>query len=354
MTLAHASSAQPRATEPWADRGLADVVHGFDGLRFLSGELAELASRCGTPATARPPWVLATLALEPDGQPFGVLVRDSTGLLEGAALLVSTTTSTYGSVQEFVQLAGSSPGHRGALLASSPGAAHRLGVALSTVLASGPPGYHLHLGPLDSSCQVAGALAEALPGVVRTPTDPVPVVRRAPGESSSDYLSANMQRTLRKATNRLRRDGRELTVRFTKDRVRIARLLPELEATHRDRDHARGRNSDLGDGNARLIWHARMRALADEGSLELAVARIDGQLAAYVLGITDRPTYRVLEGHMVTEWSRYAPGRVLEWAVLRRVLDDRSYDTLDWMTSVASDTLLAANDRDRMVTLRKD
>jgi hypothetical protein len=71
-----------------------------------------------------------------------------------------------------------------------------------------------------------------------------------------------------------------------------------------------------------------------------------------VLGILDRPVYRVLEGHLSTRWSRFAPGRVLEAAVLQRMLDDEDYDTFDWMTSIASDTLLASNARDSVVVVR--
>ena len=54
----------------------------------------------------------------------------------------------------------------------------------------------------------------------------------------------------------------------------------------------------------------------------------------------------------MTRWSRYAPGRVLEAAVLQRMLDDSAYDTFDWMTSVASDTLLATTDHDPVVVVR--
>jgi hypothetical protein len=60
----------------------------------------------------------------------------------------------------------------------------------------------------------------------------------------------------------------------------------------------------------------------------------------------------VLEGHLVTEYARYAPGRVLEAAVLARVLDDMRFESLDWMTSVAAETLLATNAADPMVVVR--
>ena len=97
-----------------------------------------------------------------------------------------------------------------------------------------------------------------------------------------------------------------------------------------------------------------MRALADARALELATAHVGGSLAAYVLAVPDAPAYRVLEGHLATEWSRYAPGRVLEAAVLQRVLDDRTYSVLDWMTSVAAESLLATNDAQSVVMVRLD
>lgn len=349
MTLARATNQNLGAAERLADRSVAEVVHGFDRLHALTDEITELAIHCRTPATGRPAWVMATLGHEPDREPWGVLVRNGAGSLEACALLVSVP----GPGPDLIRLAGSGWGHRGALLAATPDAAGRLGRAMAAALSARTTAYRLSLGPLDVGCEAAQALVEALPGTVCAPVDPVPVVRLGAGRHSGDYLTGAVQRTLRKAGNRMARDGRALDVRFTSDRARIVAALPDLEATHRDRDHARGRDSDLDDPTARLLWHARMRALADEGSLELAVARLDGHLAAFVLGIADRPTYRVLEGHLVTEWARYAPGRVLESAVLQRVLDDRGYDTLDWMTSVASETLLATNDHERVAVVRR-
>lgn len=325
-----------------------EIVRGFERLRALTGELDVLAVACSAPMTARTAWVFATLSLEPEREPWGVLVRDVGGRLVAAALLVDT----LGPGPDLVRLAGSGSGHRGAMLAESPAAADRLGHALAEALVTRTRSFRLSLGPVDAESSSVEALTRALPGSVAAQVDPIPVVRRRESSSASGYLSDGLQRTLRKSANRLARDGHTMSVVFTHDRTRIARLLPVLEECHRDRDHARGRDSDLDDTGARLLWHARMRALADAGCLELATAQIDGHLAAYVLGILDRPTYRVLEGHLATQWARFAPGRVLEAAVLQRMLDDAAYQTFDWMTSVASDTLLATNALDPVVVVR--
>ena len=69
---------------------------------------------------------------------------------------------------------------------------------------------------------------------------------------------------------------------------------------------------------------------------------------AHVVGID------ILEGNLATRWARYAPGRVLESAVLQRVLDDRAMDYLDWMSAVASEHLLAANDVQPVSMVRVD
>jgi Acetyltransferase (GNAT) domain len=339
------SPAGPTASAP-ADAA-TQIVHGFDQLRGMAAQIDELALRCGAPVTARPPWVLATLSMEPDRDPWGVLVRDG-GALVACALLAD---STGGPGPGLIRIAGSGSGHRGALLADSAPAASRLARALAEALVTRTTSFRLSLGPVDASCATVAVLTRVLPGAVAAAVDPIPVVQRNGSSAAVDYLAPSMRRTIRKASNRLARDGHTFSVTFTVDRGRIARALPVLAECHRDRDHARGRDSDLDDQAARLLWHARLRALADEGCLELATAHIDGHLAAYVLGILDRPAYRVLEGHLVTRWSRYAPGRVLEAAVLQRMLDDEAYDALDWMTSLAPESLLAANDRDAVVVV---
>src|SRR5262249_59834162 len=55
---------------------------------------------------------------------------------------------------------------------------------------------------------------------------------------------------------------------------------------------------------------------AVRGELEVATLRLDGQLAAYVVALTDGPTYRVFDGRFAPAWRRYSPGRRLEAAVV--------------------------------------
>ena len=129
-------------------------------------------------------------------------------------------------------------------------------------------------------------------------------------------------------------------------------MLPLLESISRDRDHAGGRPSPLDDPDRRRLWQRRVLALAAGGDLRLATLRLNGELAAYVLGIEDGSAYRVLEGRYVARWARYAPGPLLEAAVLDGVVAAARFDSFDWMTAVAPETLLAANDVDPLVVVR--
>ncbi len=79
--------------------------------------------------------------------------------------------------------------------------------------------------------------------------------------------------------------------------------------------------------------------------------RLDGQLAAYVVALLDRRTYRVFDGRMDTRFADYSPGRLIEAAALDRALRDPRFTVLDWMSGVAAEKLLTANSAEGRVRL---
>jgi CelD/BcsL family acetyltransferase involved in cellulose biosynthesis len=196
------------------------------------------------------------------------------------------------------------------------------------------------------------AFSAGLSGSTEDAAAAVPVIRRDAGTHPDDYLASGMRRSLRKAANRLTADGRRTETRFTNDAAEILGQLSELERVHRHRDHVHGRISDLDDAVRHRAWRRRVQNLTDLGLLELAVLEIDGELAAYTLGVVDGPAYRLLEGRFVTDWARYSPGRLLEIAVVERVLADEALTTFDWMTAVAPESLLGRNASDPMVLVQ--
>jgi CelD/BcsL family acetyltransferase involved in cellulose biosynthesis len=325
------------------------VISGIERLSAHRGEIEALAQRCGAAVTARTSWILASVSGGP--RPWAVLVRDPGGFLRAAAILVETAGRS--GVNDVVTLAGTDLAHRGALLADDGIWSRRLGIALAHGLPARTRGWAVDLGPLDADSPALDGLLAGFPQLVCSPTDPIPLVRRELGlDAAADYLAPAMRRTLHKAANRLATDGTTLELRFTRSYTEICELLPALATCRRDRDHDRGRVSDLDDERGLELWLGRLRELAADGLLEVSLAYLDGKLAAHVVGIRDGETYRVLEGHLVTKWSRYAPGRLLETAVLQRMLDDPAMTSLDWMTSVAPDSLLATNGSTPMVALR--
>jgi hypothetical protein len=344
------------AQASWSDgsaveeRGDVEVVHGFARIAERRGELEALAQRCDAPATARSTWILASIA--GPARSWAAFVRDSAGFLRAAAVLVDSPTAPS-SVVTLAGTGAANQGHRGALLAEDAGWARQLGVALRLSLSVRSDEPATELGPIPADAAGLDELLAGFPGLVASPVDPIPMLRREPGvDDAQAYLSGAMRRNLRKANNRLATDGRTFEVRFARSHRDVASLLPSIEACHRGRDHDRGIASDLDDEGSLTTWRRRLLALASDGLLEVSTAYIDGSIAAHVVGLRDRTCYRVLEGHYAIAWSRYAPGRLLETAVIQRMLDERAMTALDWMTSLAPDSLVAQNDAEQVVVLR--
>jgi hypothetical protein len=317
-----------------------EVVRGDALITLVNGELDQLAARCEAPATARGPWLAATVRAVPEPDPWGVVVRDELGVARAAAVLLSVGDRQ----REVVALAGSVTGHRSGVVAESPAAAARMGHTVAETLLGSDRPTTLVLGPMDQDARGLAEFAATIPGAEVAEALPIPAVRRETSDDVNDYLGASMRRTLRKAANRLRADDCRTTFRFTRDSAEIAALLPALQDVHRARNHGQGRASELDDPVGRRIWNGRIVALAQDGLLEVSTLSIDGRIAAQVIALVEPTSYCILEGFMVSTFSRYAAGRVLESAVLQRFLDDPAKERLDWMTSVAPESLLAANE----------
>lgn len=323
-----------------------DVVvrAGVAAVSAQGPQLERLAAEIpGTPVTARWPWMAVSVQEPPAGHtPWMVGVTAGEELVAAAVLLDDQT----GSVRR-TTLAGTEEGHRGALLAADDSAAAQLGAALAGCLTAQLREFTL--GPVRRTAAVTALLDELPVGLVIDDAA-IPVVRTCP--SLGSCLSHGTARTLRKARNRMARDEVNPEITVTGDRHVITGMLPLLASISRDRDHAGGRSSPLDDAASRRRWERRVRVLATQGSLRLATLLLDGELAAYLFGIVDGSVYRVLEGRYVAAWARYAPGRVLEAAVLDEVLGLPQYDTFDWMTTVAPESLLGSNDVDPHIVIR--
>jgi hypothetical protein len=338
MTLLRASyQTSSQATE-------TIVTVGVGAITAAARAVAELAESIpGTPVTARWPWLSASVDRPAaHEQPWLVSVVQA-GRLMAAAVLIDDFSGTV----RRTSLAGTAEGHRGALLARDELAAATLGRGLASALMGELREFRF--GPLESGPALTELLNELPIGLIVDEVA-VPIVRARSGTPPG--MSHGTARTLRKAHNRITADGLRLEIGSTRQGPEITACLPLLESISRDRDHAGGRSSPLDDPTRRRVWQRRIVALGAAGILRLETLRLNGDLAAYVLGIDDGESYRVLEGRYVARWARYAPGRLLESAILDHVTDNERFNILDWMTAVAPETLLAANDTDQLLVIR--
>ena len=243
------------------------------------------------------------------------------------------------------------------MLALDDYAATALADALLVALRDRGISFGLALGPVDVRDPVVERMSVALQDWALDGSSEVPVVRRSGPSEATEYLTPSVRRTLRKVRNRIETDGVESRITFTRERHRILGLLPAMAVAYRDRDEAHGLSSaePENDANEPAGWSlfaARVRALAGQAGMEVATLELDGELAAYVVGFDDGHAYRVMDGRFVSSWARYSPGRLLETAVLQRMIDDSAKTSLDWMTSIAPESLLVSNHVERVVTMR--
>ncbi len=338
-----------------------EVFDGLTALKLASTALQSLAVQCDVTVTGCMPWIIASaeaaIGLGTAEHVWALVLSDDEGDPCAAAVLLESRTPAG----HALRLAGAEGGYRTSMLASDDDAAASLAEALVARLRDRQQTFTLALGPVDRQDAVIERLSTALPDWSMDGSNEVPIVRRSGPPEATEYLSPSVRRTLRKVRNRLDSDGIEATLAFTRERHRILRLLPGMSLAYRDRDEAHGVGSAYLAATSGLsaeeapgwpLFAARLKALAGQGGMEVATLHLDGQLAAYVVGFDDGHAYRVMDGRFVSSWARYSPGRLLETAVLQRMIDDPSKNTLDWMTSVAPESLLAVNHVERVVTLR--
>ncbi len=141
-------------------------------------------------------------------------------------------------------------------------------------------------------------------------------------------LRQDIRRNLRKGSANLAADqarGR-ISICHHPDRLRY-----EITAAYITRCLTAGRPLDL------TAWRH-----AYDHAYEVAVLRIDGRLAAWVLVRYTRVRYIVLAGNMAHWCGRYRAGRLLEAWLLAYVLTARQ-QCLDWGSGLHPEALIAVS-----------
>jgi hypothetical protein len=325
---------------------VVDSVHGLRALRAVARELEGLEQAVAVPLTARVRWAIAAFEATPDLEPWALVARDLRGR-PGAALVLSRQ-ETPGRIRVGIPRPGTDD--RLSLRSRSPHAVDAVVSSLAEQLGDTEARWTADLTGLPTADPAVSSLRRLLPRARVIPGRGVPIVNVGAGAPDVEaYLSRDVQRSTRRARRRLEEE--RVHAEFGRERrfESILAELPRLCAAHRARDHAAGRPSDLDRPEAAAFWRTVIEHQAARGAVELSTLRLNGELAAYVIAFVERPVYRVFDGHLVSRWARYVPGRLLEADVLARVLGDPSLRTLDWMTSVAPEKLIAATGTDACV-----
>jgi diguanylate cyclase len=317
-----------------------EVVVGRARLERLVPDIGLLHAEMGVPVMARIRWAQSWMQVHEEWEPLAFVVRNrQSGQLDAAALLATRTSS---SGIEVVPM-----GHGGIGYTSFPSRNERSARLLAKIIGdhldqTGQP-WLLECCQLADNDPVAVLLAQKLPHAELTADQWVPRLNLEGFRSADELLSHNMRRQLRKAVNRLASDGHTVSFGTARTPEAIGQVLGTLERIHVDRDRATRDTSDLDDPRSRDLWRRLVLAHAQSGDVEVSSVLIDDQVAGYVIAIIDGQSYRVFDGHFDSDFSRYSPGRLIESAVVDRVIIDPRFTELDWMAGVAAEKILATN-----------
>jgi diguanylate cyclase len=316
-----------------------EVINSMTGMRKVVAEIGGLHADLGVPVMARFRWMETWAEVYDEWQPMTVLVRErASGQIQAAALLARRSGDD--SVEVVSMGHGTVACTRFA--SRSERASKLLTKGIKDELAK-IGRWTLQFQQLPEGDAVAKLLAQQLTNAEMAPDLWVPQVMFGGEPKIDELLSRNMRRQIKKAWNRLETDGHKVEMNIARTEYEVLQLLPALEAIHVDRDHSTGRTSDLDDPKVSELWRRLILAHAAAGQIEISSMLIDGDIAGFVIGLIDDDAYRVFDGHFNSEYHRYSPGRIIESAVLERVMVDARFDSLDWMAGVAAEKILTSN-----------
>ena len=315
------------------------IVRGDGILDDLGPALDDLLRAVGAPVTARRPWLQSWVDSYRDHQPWAITVT-SDGELTAAALLAAHRRSAH---VEVVGL-GHGPSDLARLPARDRASAEALAAAVEEALGGLEEPWTLRIEQLPTDDAVAAAVRERFPNSALVPGDDSPIARFGENRDPHAHIAKSVRSSVRRCWNRLGRERHEVELSYERGAAEIAALLPEVERVHRARDAALGRRSDLDAPNAARFWRDAIGTHAARGEVEVTAMRVDGRLAAYVVGLLDGDVYRMWDGRFEPDLAPYSPGKLSFDATLRRVIADGGFVAFDWMRGLEAYKLRMSND----------
>jgi CelD/BcsL family acetyltransferase involved in cellulose biosynthesis len=301
------------------------VVHGRDEVARVLDLAGDLLDATDTPLCARPTWLTTWYEAFPGVRPVAV-VAGAAGRVDGLACLAVTRRGLL----RTVTLAAAGPSDHGRLPARDPAAAAALAAGIADLLGGLRGPWRLHLPQLPVADPVAEALLTAVPGAYVEDGQGCPQLTFGPERVLARHVSASGRRAAKQARKGVVRSGLEVRVERITEPERVRRLLPELVALCRDRDHWHGRRSDLDDPQHRGFYAGVVSRLAAAGRIEIYTLSLDGRLAAYFVGLRDGTVYHNWDGRISSAWPALSPGRLLRDELITLLLQDPEVTHIDW------------------------
>jgi CelD/BcsL family acetyltransferase involved in cellulose biosynthesis len=323
--------------EPMKARSLA----GRDVLEELGPKLDDLHTATGTPVTARRPWLQTWIASFEQYEPWAIVVEADDGSLEAAALLARRRRR--GRLTHVVAL-GQGPSDYNRLPARTVDAARALSEAVAAELKAMPGSWALRLDQLPAGDPVARGLARRLPRAILEPGDGAPRVRFKRERTLRAHISRNAWQTEKAGWNRILRSGLTPAMACLGEPEAISQILSDVERIRRLRDTAERGRSNLEDPRLASFWRAIIVELAARGEADVYTLRLNDELAAYSLCLADDGSYRTWDGRLDPKWSRFSPGRLVDFASIRRALATDRFREFDWMRGVEDYKMRTADD----------
>jgi CelD/BcsL family acetyltransferase involved in cellulose biosynthesis len=306
--------------------GDTEVFVGWDALTARTDLIDALHTTIGTPVDARLPWLEIWATVHPDRDLTTIATYGPDGALDGLAPLAQRSIGPFRSIVAV----GQGFADRSSVIWRDPAAATRLGCAVRSGLADLHRPWQLWLerltpGPgLDAFADALGSVHELEPGPES------PQIAFGADRDPRRYESANTRKSLARMRNRVRRDGRSLTVEVLSETGAILHALPRVLRAHRERDLQLRGWSMLDTDPARAHYVGVVRTLTDIGAIRLLLVRIDGELAAYVVAIVDGDTLRIYDNRIVPGYLDYSAGAIANSEILHVALADPELSVLDW------------------------
>jgi Acetyltransferase (GNAT) domain len=299
--------------------------------------LDRLHEAVGAHVATRLAWLQAWRDAYPQWQPWVLATSDGDGELRAAAPLARRRQA--GLVR--VRCLGHTELHQAPIVSVTTIDAEELASRLAAALQELRRPWTLHLRQLPVGDPFAQALSQRLPVVEIGPAAHRPVMELEPDADPRRVVSRNLRKAEARARNKIARAGLDFELRWITEPSAVAARFAEIRSVHRARDlQLRGR-SLLDDESESAFYDCLLRRHLP--ALELLEARLDGELAAYLLWIRNDGARLVLDNRVAPRWSAFSAGLIANNAALRTAAEDPSVERLDWGVGVQRYKLQSSN-----------